>query len=233
MMKVYLSANKYTEKQAEDAKRVRESLEAQGFEFCENPSECQLVVSLGGDGAVLKAAKFAIAEGKPLIGINSGRLGYHCALKLQDIDSFKDVLKGAKRSERLILEVRVGNESFFAVNDMIFGKRYFGQTVEIESLSEGKSLLSVRGDGLIVSTPTGSTAYNANAKGPLVMSDVEAIVLTPVCADAKPLVISSKRDIEVVLKRGDCDMFVDGRKVETEEKSFSIKRADVTLHLLV
>ena len=232
-MKLYLCANEYTEEQRNEAALVRDTLSARGFVFAGDASECDLVISLGGDGAMLKAAKTALAADKPLMGINSGRLGYLCAMKVQDMYRFEEVLSKARISGRLVLETEAGGKKVYAVNDLIFGKQFFGQTVEIEVSSGSKKLMDLIGDGLIVATPTGSTAYSRHAGGPVIMEGVDAVCLTPICADAKALVAGASGDIEVFLKRGDCDVYVDGEKLAYEGKKLRIRRSEKILKLLM
>ena len=232
-MRIYLSANEYTKEQAEEATAVRTALKTQGYTVTPDPLGCDLVVSLGGDGAMLKAAKIALAAGRPLMGVNSGRLGYLCALKLQNIEAFTEVLSNAVVSERTVLETETGGNRIYALNDIIFGKRVFGQTVEIGVRADGRELMSFIGDGLIVSTPTGSTAYSRHAGGPVIAAGVDAVCLTPICADVRPHIVSGKSSLEVVLKRGDFDVYADGVKLDFAKSSMSIRRSGKVLRLIM
>ena len=100
---------------------------------------------------MLKAAKVALAMDKPLAGINAGRLGYLCAIELADLDKNEDPFSGLKVSERAVLETEAGGQHCYALNDVVLGKRFYGQTVEMEVLLDGRTVMGIRGDGLIIS----------------------------------------------------------------------------------
>ena len=231
-MKLYLCANRFTKEQEETADKLVRALGEKGYVFAGDPSDCDLVVSLGGDGSMLKAAKYALAADKPLAGINSGRLGYLCALELSDVWNAGDPFSGLAVSERTVLETETDGRICLALNDVVFGKRYFGQTVEIEVLLNGKKAMDIRGDGLIAATPTGSTAYNKSAGGPVIARDADVLCLTPVCSSERPFVVSGKAIITVRLKRGDCDVFIDGEKAGEEKAEYVIRRSEKKLKLL-
>ena len=154
-MKLYLCANEYTEEQRNEAALVRDALSARGFVFTGDASECDLVISLGGDGAMLKAAKTALAADKPLMGINSGRLGYLCAMKVQDMDRCEEVLSKARISGRLVLETEEGGKKVYAVNDLIFGKQFF--EAFSQSLFKSENIIRVKCYGISHTTAAGMT----------------------------------------------------------------------------
>ena len=146
------------------------------------PTEVDLVVSLGGDGTFLRAARFARGTGCPVLGVNFGRLGY--LLEVAP-DEFEQVLDDAIRGtalveERLGLIVSAPGLSGFALNELVHEKTVPGHMVRLDATVNGEHLLTYAADGVVVSTPTGSTAYNLSAGGPVVSPGLGVLVLTPV-----------------------------------------------------
>ncbi len=232
MKTIYLRANRYTQEQEEKAEMLRKSLESRGFVFSDSPFGCDLVVSLGGDGSMLKAAKIALAAEKPLAGINSGRLGYLCAVSFDEAMELEDPFGELVISERAVLETTAGGQLCYALNDVVFGKACFGQTVETEVFVNGEKVMDLRGDGVIVATPTGSTAYSRNAGGPVLSPDADALCITPICSSERPLVVRGDSVIEVRLRKGEWGIFLDGVGVGGKDESLSVRRSEKKLKLL-
>ena len=168
---------------------------------CGTPDECDLVVSIGGDGCALKAAQVAVQYDKPLVGVNSGRLGYLCALDICALDSADEsVFDHLFPAERTLLSFTLNGEHHFAVNDVVFGKEYFGETVDLAVQCNNRPLASCRADGLIVSTPTGSTSYNLSAGGPILLPDSPCFAITPICphfSDIHPYVVPDNAELKI------------------------------------
>ena len=180
------------------------------------PEECDLVISLGGDGAVLRAAQTAIRAGKPLFGINSGRLGYLCAMPFEQIGRFDEILNECRISARGILSVTIGDRVIPAVNDLVIAKQRFGETVEMTVRIDEEEPFRLRGDGLIIATPTGSTAYNYSAGGPVLEPTVSAIALTPICSHEQMThtnVIGASHCITVMARADKGAIYADGNAV--------------------
>jgi len=179
--------------------------------------QADAIVAIGGDGAVLRAAQLALETGKPLFGINSGRVGHLCCMQLDDLKTLtEEQFAKFRLSNRTLLSVQVGEETHIALNDVIISKAHFGETLELSLEVDGESIAHFRGDGLIVSTPTGSTAYNASAGGPVVDADVPAVVLTAICPHNQkvtPRVVCDTAQICVHIVRatnGSAQVFADG-----------------------
>ncbi len=146
---------------------------------------CDMVVSIGGDGTFLHNSRIAIASNKPILGINAGRIGFLCAFEAKEIDDITESdIADLFVESRMLLETNYGNENFdgLAVNDITFYKGAVSKTTEFSIFCDGKMIAEYRADGLIVSTPTGSTAYSLSAGGPIVQPSIELILLTPICA---------------------------------------------------
>lgn len=144
--------------------------------------ECDYIIAVGGDGTILHAAKHAAAFNKPILGVNMGRLGYLAALESKEIELIPSMLEGkCKLEERKMLKIAINGKElpFSALNDAVFS----GETAKLVDFIveiNGKEY-SHRADGLIVSTPTGSTAYSLSAGGPVVDPTLSCMVFTPVC----------------------------------------------------
>lgn len=238
-MKLFISANTYTGKQAEDCRYLTEVLEKKGHEclFRENGDTaegCDLILSLGGDGALLRAAGAALEYDLPLLGINSGRLGYLCAMEIEEIGDFDELLGKCRINERTVLECGRGDDSYLAVNDVIVSKHHFGATVDLTVKIEGREDLDIRGDGLILATPTGSTAYNLSAGGPELDHDAPVYTLTPICphkSGITPLVLSDEKEVKVFVNHDSAGLYVDGKDYGKSDEAITVRKSKRVLRL--
>lgn len=179
-----------------------------------------LILVLGGDGTLLYTASLVGEKGVPILGVNLGGLGFLTEIKEEELFlELEKFFSGKLKIEnRMLLSVRIGkNQRYLALNDLMVGKTELGKMVEIELKVDGYELTRFRADGIIVSTPTGSTAYCLAAGGPIVHPNLSCIILTPICAHSlslKPLVIpaNSKILIKARSKKGEVYLYVDGRK---------------------
>ncbi len=234
-MKLYIYANGYTDQQVQVAEEVKESLKKQSHEIV-SIEESELVLSLGGDGALLRAFQEAFREKKPLLGINSGRLGYLCALKQEEISDFNQILEQCRIVEKTVLECELDGKAYYALNDIIVSKNDFGQTVDLDLKIEDRYRYSMRGDGLIICTPTGSTAYNLSAYGPLLEDGTNVLAITPICAHTKdilPLVVSENKKISVSVNHNDAGIYADGKHIGNTSESVTVSGAERKLKLYV
>ncbi|MBR1842777.1 MAG: NAD(+)/NADH kinase [Oscillospiraceae bacterium] len=161
-------------------------------------------ITFGGDGTILHAARNACAYGVPVLGVNLGHKGFIAELEMRDIDMLRRLISGSVRTEkRMMIDVeliRKGSVIYkdFALNDVVVGS--MGRTLPISAYGDERKITSFSGDGIIVSTPTGSTAYNLSAGGPILEPDTENIILTPICPHtlfAKGFVLSPNRTVTV------------------------------------
>jgi len=183
-----------------------------------------LVVVLGGDGTLLAVARAAGTREVPILGINLGRLGFLTEINVDELFPALDkVLAGELNvvsRMRLDVVVRRGDDEvahFHALNDAVITKTALSRMVDIEAFTDGVKVTTYHADGLIVSTPTGSTAYSLSAGGPLLMPGLEAFVLTPICPHdltQRPLVLPQTCEIEVVAdpRGGEVALTVDGQE---------------------
>ncbi|MHB1085672.1 MAG: NAD kinase [Thiobacillus sp.] len=176
-------------------------------------TDCDAVVVLGGDGTMLSIARELAPFGVPLIGINQGRLGFLTDITVEGMfGGVAEILSGQYVAEERILlngQVRRGGERVFdatAFNDVVVGKGGSGRLIELEIAINSEFVYSQRADGLVVTTPTGTTAYSLSAGGPIVHPTLEAVALVPICPhtlSARPIVVSSHSRIELTLTFAD------------------------------
>lgn len=181
--------------------------------------EVDLVVSLGGDGTMLQCVGLVGARSIPLLGVNLGHLGYLTEVDPGDlIDALRRFFAGEHRLERrMTLDVRVDGECRRALNEAVLEKTTSGHTVRLALAIDGEPLVTYAADALIVATPTGSTAYNLSARGPICSPTHRGIVVTPVSAHMlfdRSLVLDAEQTVSVhVLDGRDARLVVDGQVV--------------------
>lgn len=208
-------------------------------DWSDNKSEeISFLISLGGDGTLLKAAREAAPMKIPVLGVNLGRLGFLCEIEREKIFVSLEKVLNEEYSieERLMLSVvlRRPNErdkSETVLNDVVFSRESDEGIIPIQVNLSGEPSVCYRADGLIVATPTGSTAYSLSAGGPIVSPTVEAILITPIAThslSARPMVVTSSEEIEVFVKSGrKCSIAFDGhsRKSLLPGESANIKKS--------
>ncbi|HBI52596.1 MAG TPA: hypothetical protein DDX72_07415 [Ruminococcaceae bacterium] len=243
-MKIFLCPNLVTEKHTDNARKCIALLEANDINRCSvsaadssvifgnamrflfPPEESDIIVSLGGDGAVLRAAQTSIRAQRPLIGINSGHLGYLCALRFDEISEFNDIIRTLVCSERMVLEYEHGGETRYALNDVVAAKNNFGGTIFVSVFVDKKEVMNFRGDGVIISTPTGSTSYNSSAGGAILEPELFAIIITPICphsSDVKSIVVNSAHTITVRKTDSLTQICSDGNNIGLMENDITIR----------
>ncbi|HPE71889.1 MAG TPA: NAD(+) kinase [Candidatus Competibacter sp.] len=171
--------------------------------------QCDLVVVMGGDGTMLNAARSLVDYDMPILGVNLGRLGFLADVSPSEIPHRLDgVLNGQFReARRLLLYAQVMRDGCMigeadALNDVVIHKRDVARMIDVETFLDGRFLNTYRADGLIISTPTGSTAYALAGGGPIIYPGLEAVVLVPICPHTlthRPIVVGADNVIEVVL----------------------------------
>jgi NAD+ kinase len=176
------------------------------------PGQVDLLVVLGGDGTLLAAARLA-ERPVPILPVNLGGLGFLTSVTLEELyPILEQVLEGRNRiSERVLLEVEVLREDKIverqrALNDAVLNKGTLARMIEVDLHIDGTYVCRYRADGLIISTPTGSTAYSLAAGGPIVYPLVEAFLITPICPHMltnRPLVVPNTSTIEVEFQAGE------------------------------
>jgi len=180
--------------------------------------ECDFCVAIGGDGTIIHVAKHAVTVNKPVIGINLGRLGFLSAIEPKEISLLKKLKTGEFNvEERMMLSVVHNGKSYSALNDAVLSKGALSKMIDLDVSSKGNSVGSYRADGIVFSTPTGSTAYNLSAGGPVIDASVECITMTPVAphsAFSRSIIFSADSVITVKPASTDREVFltVDGEE---------------------
>lgn len=169
-------------------------------------AEADILIVFGGDGTILEAARRAAQRGTPILGINLGRLGYMAELELSELDLLDKLFTGEYELEKrsmLRVELFSGSElrSFcYALNDAVISNGSVSRMIDLELSEGGVPVTTYRADGLIVATPTGSTAYSMSAGGAIVDPRVECFCVTPICPHsfaARPMIFSDSSVLEV------------------------------------
>ena len=204
-----------------------------------------LAVVLGGDGTMLNIACALHAYGVPMVGINQGRLGFLADVSVASMEeTLGEMLKGEHlKEDRFLLSttVRRQGENVFeacAFNDAVVSKGATARLIEFEVFVDGQFVYSQRSDGLVVATPTGSTAYALSAGGPILHPTLEAIVLVPICPHTlsnRPIAVNSESTVEIlVLHADDARVHFDGqRHFDLQKQDWVIvRRAKQMVHLL-
>jgi len=180
-----------------------------GYPIEQMIKEVDCLIVLGGDGTLLRTARQAAPAGVPLLGVNLGHLGFLTEIELPELLVSLDKLFQKKYyvEERMMLEVKVYRanqvvEQAIALNDAVISKGAFARLIFLQTKVNGEQVNTYPADGLIIATPTGSTAYSLSAGGSLVTPELELMLLTPICPHAlwaRPLVVSAISTIEVTL----------------------------------
>jgi len=186
-----------------------------------------IVVLLGGDGTILQLAQNMGAGVKPIAAINIGTLGFLTLATTDDLEGVVDMLmrKNYLISKRSVISARtyVGKKlksRHFALNEMVVGRGRISRLVKVQARINGQEVSCFNGDGLIISTPTGSTAYSLSAGGPLIEPEARVFIVNPVCAHSlstRPVVVSDQSVIEIEAPEQRDEVFVtyDGQATET------------------
>jgi NAD+ kinase len=168
-----------------------------------DPSKIDFMISLGGDGTILQLVHEYPFVNAPILGINSGHLGFMADVPLSDIyPSLQDLINGSyKTQERLMIEGESPlKEKCIAVNDIVIHRAGNPSLIELAIHVDGMYVNTFEADGIIIATPNGSTAYSLAAGGPILSPDLEALVLTPICAHTisnRPIVLTANQEIQI------------------------------------
>lgn len=217
-----------------------------GTEESELPDELGLLVVLGGDGTMLGAARLVGARQIPVLGVNFGWLGYLTEFTLAELFPALNVLLdgGFTVDQRMLLDViveRAGQPIAHqrALNDAVINKATRARMMELECYVNGLFVNGFRADGMIIATPTGSTAYSLSAGGPIVYPSISAILLTPICPHMlsnRPVIVPGESAVELVFKRTDEEIVltIDGQvgiELQLDDRVV-VRRSDTAFRLI-
>ena len=207
-------------------------------------SSFDMVVSVGGDGTMLKASQKAISKDKPIFGINAGRVGFLTAFDFSEIDTLTDLdIFSLTATKRMLLEVIIDDnheKKYLTLNDVVVSRNGISKTIELKVFGDNSLIGEYRGDGIIISTPTGSTGYSLSAGGPIVDPLLDVILVTPICAHSlfsRSIALDSNKRVKVeISSRKDTDVYVslDSTHMIKPAEGFSISvyKSEKTLRLL-
>lgn len=187
-------------------KKITEKLKSEDieFEFFEKENQIRDVdfcIAFGGDGTILHSAKLCSKYNKAVLGINGGHLGYTAGLEPDEINLIGEIKRGKYYiDKRTMLEIEANGEKFYCVNDAVISKGSLSRMIDFSLFIEDKAVMNTSSDGIIISTPTGSTAYSLSAGGPILDPSIEGILITSICSHSlfdRPIVINDNKVIKV------------------------------------
>lgn len=207
---------------------------------------CDLAVTAGGDGTIIHTAKIAATAFKPLIGVNVGRLGFAADVEPEEIGKLKRLLTGDYGvQKRMLLDISVKDKSgiiksFLAVNDAIISRGELSRIIDLQVFLNEQKISAYRADGLLFSTPTGSTAYSLSAGGPIIEPEMECILMTPVCPHSlfsRSVLFDKCSELAVTANiDDDCKavLTIDGQESMTlkQNQKVIIKKSNLYLNML-
>ena len=206
--------------------------------------EADFVISMGGDGTLLKSAHFVGAKDIPIMGVNMGRLGFLADVSPNEIESAIDALYSGsyELEEHTVIQVEVEGQTLEtcprALNDIAVLKRDNASMISIRTCINGEYLVTYQADGLIVSTPTGSTAYSLSNGGPIIVPQAGILCLTPVAPHSlniRPIAIKDDSEITITVESRSHQFLIaiDGRSEKCQEDSrLTIRKAPYAIHIV-
>jgi NAD+ kinase len=204
-----------------------------GFELEELSTNCDFLVSLGGDGTLISLVRRSFKHNLPILGVHLGTLGFLTDITVDELGGFMDELKNNNFSidQRMMISSNIKEIPVVAFNDIVITRKDLTGMVSIEAKINGKVFNNYYGDGLIISTPTGSTGYNLSCGGPVVYPLTDAFIVTPISAHSltqRPLVLPVDFEIELSIKEAKGAVaIIDGQDIYEldHNESFKIKIA--------
>jgi NAD+ kinase len=211
------------------------------------PSLSDVIIVLGGDGTMLGVARLVSDRGVPILGVNLGGLGFITEVNRDEIfEAVEKVLAGrCSIEERIMLTAIVHRHGeriadFVVLNDVVINKGALARIIDLETYINNSYVTTFKADGLIISTPTGSTAYSLSAGGPILYPTLNSIVLTPICPHTltnRPIVVPDDFNIEIMMRSESEDVFLtlDGQVGFSLKKNdaIEVKKSDFTTKLLM
>jgi NAD+ kinase len=204
-------------------------IEKQGIDFDTLCKKVDFLISIGGDGTLLGLARKAFKYDLPVLGINLGTLGFLTDLSMEQLPKFIDdlVKDDYKINPRMIIEGQIKDKKFIAFNDIVISRKNLSTMLEVRAKIDKKAFNTYFGDGLIVSTPSGSTAYNLSVGGPIVYPLTNAFIITPIAPHSltqRPIVVPADFEIEFkVTKNTGAVVIIDGQELYDLNKDEIIK----------
>ena len=188
-----------------------------GYAGEEIPELVDLIIVLGGDGTLISVARRVAEQNIPIVGVNLGRLGFLTEITRDELPEMLEQLiaDDYQVSDRMMLDALIHRNDkvvgkFTVLNDVVINKGALARIIDMETYVDGRYLTSYKADGLIISTPTGSTGYNLAAGGPIIYPDINSLLITPICPHMltnRPIMVWSRSVIEINVKFEDDVVF--------------------------
>lgn len=238
MNRFYIITNQNKDKSLEVTSQIKNYIEGKGKECIlavdqhQVPDGCDCILVLGGDGTLIRAARDMYPCNIPLLGINMGTLGYLTEVEVNNLEECLDCLMFGETQveERMLLQgVLNHNIQDVALNDIVLTRSGSLRIIDFNVYVNGELLNTYHADGIIISTPTGSTAYNLSAGGPIVEPTASLIVITPICSHAlntRSIVLSSEDVIELEVGKGRDDRILEAAICFDGDHSFEVQTGD-------
>lgn len=215
MQNLYIFVGDGKDKDGKCTRAITEVTLSCGSKITDDIEKSDVIAALGGDGTIMRAAHIASKLDIPVIGINLGRVGYMAELDGSEIPLIARYFDGQYTEDtRMMLTVKVGSRTYYALNDAVFHSKN-RHMCKYALSCDSRDVNEYRGDGIIVSTPTGSTAYSMSAGGSVIDPRLSCICVTPICAQsltARPLIFEPKSKLCVTAQCDEAMLTLDGSK---------------------
>lgn len=234
--------------EAYDVEVLLDSMSAQmigleGVDFDVLCQKCDALVTLGGDGTLISAVRRSHHVDIPILGIHAGKLGFLADIDPEELEDFiEDIVNGNYRiDKRLMLEAEMqtknGSKKLFAFNDVVITRPTISKMIHLDAFTENKLFNTYYGDGLIMATPTGSTAYNLSSGGPVLYPLTPAFIMTPICPHSltqRPVVLPGNLEISLKTHDEQAVVSIDGQEMHefNSEDVIKIKVSSQTAKLI-
>ncbi len=246
-MRFGIYTNRGKDEKLQKAEHLASDCASKGFECkilssTSDLSEIDMLVVIGGDGTILNICGDAAKAGVPILPVNNGRLGFLTETELSEFSAALANIAAGKftTEERMMMDVAIDGKTFISLNEILVVREKRNSVSRISVSCDGELIDTYEGDGVIVSTPTGSTGYSLSSGGPILSPKIKAFVLTPLCVHSlvnRPLVFSDSERLEIEVQSRDDgnSAYIDGKEVADSQKKgakISVKRSDLTVRFV-
>lgn len=241
-MNVIIIYNKFKDFNGESLHALLHFLNSKKIKYIINPDillenncDCDLIITLGGDGTVMHGCRYALKYNIPIVGINIGKLGFLTQLDIANLNILEKLFNDSYNvDERIVIEAKIDGSTYYAINDVVVARSEFVRLVDLDLYCNNQKVLHYRADGLIVATPTGSTAYSLAAGGPIVEYSVAGMVVTPISShslSARSIIFNKDKCLKIISKSNfNLKVSIDGNVIKDIGKNdiVKIKVSDTT-----
>ena len=248
-MKVGIYTNRLKDADYFWTKKLHTLLDKENIEHVEiredsDKNDIDLLIVLGGDGTILKLINYVIKVDVPVVAINAGRLGFLTQFEMDELEQAVDIIKkGNYNFDKCpLLEITIDNEPHYALNDVVFqrvyGQENYDKIVRLSVKIDNNDVDLIDGDGVIIATQKGSTAYSLSSGGSILSPGIDAFMMTPICAHSlhnRPIAYPTNLDCQITLfNKCSCGVFMDGfliHKIQKDE-SITVKKSSKYINFI-